>query len=83
VFAPPRQAGDCARYLGTFEGAALESLASRGDDHMVDVRAYYTQHGGRLLLQTYHFVRGGYRITDVLQCKRATDDRLECADTDR
>ena len=83
VFAPPRAAGECARYLGTFEGAALEALASRGDDHMSDVRAYYNQHGGRMLLQSYRFARGGYRITDVLQCKRAADDRLECADTDR
>src|SRR5579863_2624708 len=83
VFAAPHQAGDCARYLGTFEGAALEELATRGDDRMVDVRAYYKQHGGRLLLQSYRFERGGYRIADVLQCKRAADDRLECADTDR
>ena len=27
-------------------------------------------------------VRGGYAITDVLQCTRAADDRLECADTE-
>jgi len=26
-------------------------------------------------------VHGGYRMTDVLQCRRAVDDRLECADT--
>jgi hypothetical protein len=83
VFAAPRQTGDCARYLGTFEGAALEALTTRGDDRMTDVRAYYNQHGGRLLLQSYRFTRGGYRITDVLQCKRASDDRLECADTNR
>jgi hypothetical protein len=36
-----------------------------------------------MLLESYRFVRGGYRVTDVLQCKRAADDRLECADTER
>jgi hypothetical protein len=83
VFAPPRDSGDCARYLGTFEGSALEPLATKGDDNMIDVRSYWNQHGKRMLLQSYRFVRGGYRMTDVLQCKREADDRLECADTDR
>jgi hypothetical protein len=83
VFAQPRDPGDCAHYLGTFEGAALEPLATKGDDNMTDIRAYWNQHGGRMLLQSYRFVRGGYRMTDVLQCKRERDDRLECADTDR
>ncbi len=83
VFAQPRDATDCARYLGTFEGASLEALASKGDANMSDVRAAYRQAGGRVLLQSYRFVRGGYQITDVLQCKRAADDRLECADTER
>jgi hypothetical protein len=81
VFSQP-QAGGCARYLGTFDGAALEPLRSRGDDNMSDVRAYWAQSGGRVLLQSYHFTRGGYAITDVLQCKHAADDRLECADTE-
>ena len=82
VFAQPRDPGDCARYIGTFEGAALESLASKGDDNMTDVRAYWNQRGGRMLLESYRFERGGYRVTDVLQCKREADDRLECASTD-
>lgn len=72
----------CPRYVGTFDGAALETLASKGDDNMRDVRAYWKQAGGRMLLQSYRFTRGGYAITDVLQCKRAADDRLECADTE-
>ena len=79
----PAAAGTCARYIGTFEGAALEPLASRGDDNMSDVRAYWRQRGGRLLLQSYRYVHGGYRIDDVLQCKRDSDDRIECADTGR
>jgi hypothetical protein len=83
VFEAPRDPGDCARYLGTFEGAALEPLASQGDNHMTDVRAYWKQNGGRMLLESYRFERGGYRVTDVLQCKRAGDDRLECADAQR
>lgn len=75
--------GQCARYIGTFAGAALEPLQSRGDDNMSDVRAYWNQHGGRLLLQSYRYTRGGYRIEDVLQCKHAGDDRIECADMGR
>lgn len=82
VFEPAR-AGSCARYLGTFAAAALEPLASKGDDNMSDVRAYWVEDGGRTLLQTYRFVRGGYQIVDVVQCKRAGDDRIECADGDR
>jgi len=78
-------AGECARYLGNFAGAALEPMTSKGDENMSDVRAYWNQPSGRLLLEPYRFVRGGYVIddADVLQCKRATDDRLECADTKR
>jgi hypothetical protein len=83
VFRQPREPGECARYAGTFAGANLETLASRGEDNMSDVRAYWKQGGGRVLLQSYRYVRDGYRIEDVLQCKRAPDDRLDCADTDR
>jgi hypothetical protein len=82
VFVPPHGA-ECARYAGTFEAAALEPLTSKGDDNMRDVRAYFNQSGGRLLLQSYRFVRGGYQIVDVIQCKRGTDDRLECADQEK
>ncbi|MBX3159930.1 MAG: hypothetical protein KF773_28435 [Deltaproteobacteria bacterium] len=82
VFVPPRGA-ECARYAGTFEAAALEPLPTRGDDNMRDVRAYFNQSGGRLLLQSYRFMRGGYQIVDVIQCKRGPDDRLECADHER
>lgn len=83
VFRQGRDAGDCARYAGTFAGVNLEPLATRGEDNMTDVRAYWKQSGGRMLLQSYRFVREGYRIEDVLQCKQASDDRLECADTNR
>lgn len=83
VFRQPREPGECARYAGTFAGSALETLASRGEDNMMDVRSYWKQTGGRMLLQSYRFARDGYRIEDVLQCKRATDDRLDCADTPR
>jgi hypothetical protein len=83
VFTHSGSEGQCARYIGTFEGAALEPLASHGEDNMLDVRAYWTQRAGRLLLQSYRYARGGYRIDDVLQCKRAADDRIECADTGR
>lgn len=75
--------GQCTRYIGTFDGGGLEALPQKGDDNMSDVRAYWAQGGGRLLLQSYRFVRGGYQIADVLQCKYASDDRLECAETGR
>jgi hypothetical protein len=80
---PPTGSSDCARYVGTFEGGALEPLATTGDDNMADVRGYWNLHGGRLLLQSYRFLRGGYRIVDALLCKRAHDDTLECADSER
>lgn len=85
VFKLGNSPGACARYLGNFAGAALEPLASKGDENMADVRAYWAFASGRMLLQPYRFVRGGYLIDDgdVLQCKRAADDRLECADTKR
>lgn len=78
---PPVGSSDCARYAGTFEGGALEPLATRGDDNMADVRGYWNLHGGRLLLQSYRFLRGGYRIVEALLCKRADDDKLDCADS--
>lgn len=82
VFRAPstRVGGECSRYVGTFAGAALEPLSTAGEDNMRDVRGYWNLHGGRLLLQSYRFVRGGYHLNDALLCKRAADDRLECSD---
>jgi hypothetical protein len=79
---PPAGSPDCARYGGTFEGSALEPLPTRGDDNMADVRGYWNLHGGRLLLQSYRFQRGGYRLVEALLCRRADDDKLDCADTE-
>jgi hypothetical protein len=79
---PPAGSSDCARYAGTFEGSALEPLRTKGDEGMADVRGYWNLHGGRLLLQSYRFARGGYRIVEALVCKRADDDKLDCADTE-
>ncbi|MDQ3366673.1 MAG: hypothetical protein M3680_14710 [Myxococcota bacterium] len=72
---------ECARYAGTFEAAALEPLPGTGEDNMTDIRGYWNLHGGRLLLQSYRFFRGGYQIVDAVQCRRSTDDRLECMDS--
>jgi hypothetical protein len=82
VFVVPAGASECPRYAGTFEGSALEPLATKGDDNMADVRGYWNLHGGRLLLQSYRFQHGGYRIVEALLCKRAGDDRLDCADSE-
>ena len=79
---PPSGTTECSRYAGTFAAAALEPLTARGEDNMSDVRGYWNLHGGRLLLQSYRFVRGGYQLTDALLCRRAADDRLDCSDND-
>jgi hypothetical protein len=39
---------------------------------MADVRGYWNLHGGRLLLQSYRFVR-----------RLSLDDKLDCADSQR
>lgn len=80
--APPAGSEECSRYAGTFAAAALEPLGAKGEDNMSDVRGYWNLHGGRLLLQSYRFVRGGYQLTDALLCKRAADDKLDCSDTE-
>ncbi len=76
-------AGECARYAGTFAAAALEPLSSRGEDGLSDVRGYWNLHGGRQLLQSYRFVRGGYQLVEALVCRRGSDDKLECMDDER
>lgn len=85
VFLSPHSGttGACARYAGTFAAAALEPLSSRGDDGLNDVRGYWNLHGGRLLLQSYRFVRGGYQLVEALVCRRGSDDKLECMDDER
>jgi hypothetical protein len=79
---PAAGSSECPRYAGTFEGGALEPLTTKGDENMADVRGYWNLHGGRLLLQSYRFVHGGYRLVDALLCKRSRDDKLDCADTE-
>ena len=74
--------GECARYAGTLAASALEAQSSRGEDGLSDVRGYWNLHGGRLLLQSYRFVRGGYQLVDALVCRRGSDDKLECMDDD-
>lgn len=83
VFVPPRPGTpSCARYAGAFAATALETLAGKGDDNMADVRGYWNLHGGRMLLHSYRFVRGGYQLVDALLCKRAADDKLDCIDSE-
>jgi hypothetical protein len=77
---PPAGTQACSRYAGTFAGTALEPLAAKGDDNMSDVRSYWNLHGGRLSLESYRFVRGGYQRIEGLICKRGSDDKLECMD---
>jgi hypothetical protein len=78
---PASGSAECPRYAGTFEGAALEPLTTKGDDNMADVRGYWNLHGGRLLLQSYRYAHGGYRLVDALLCMRSAD-KLDCADSE-
>ena len=80
---PPANSSECSRYVGTFAGAALEPLGDKGEDNMRDVRGYWNLHGGRLLLQSYRFSRGGYQLVDAVLCKRAADDRLDCTSEEK
>ena len=42
---PPAGSSDCARYIGTFEGGALEPLAATGDENMATCAATGTYTG--------------------------------------
>ena len=79
---PAAGSGECPRFAGSLDGSALEPLPTKGDDRMADVRSYWNAYKGRLYLHTYRFQRGGYRLVETLACKRANDDKLECADTE-
>jgi hypothetical protein len=79
---PPEGSSDCARFAGTFEAADLERLPTKGDDNMADVRGRWNLHGRRMLLQSYRFRRGGYRLVDAQLCKQPADDKLVCAETE-
>ena len=73
--------GGCARYAGTLAGSALEPRDRRGDDRMVDIRAFWSLGGGRrFLVEDYRFVRGGYQSAGALLCRREDDDRLQCSE---
>lgn len=79
-----RAAGQCPRYAGTLAGSRLEPLATRGDDHFLDVRGYWSlTSGGRFLVEEYRFVRGGYQSQGALLCRREDDDRLQCSEDPR
>ncbi len=79
-----RPSGQCPRYAGTLAGSRLEPLATRGDDHFLDVRGYWTlTGGGRFLVEEYRFVRGGYQSQGALLCRREDDDRLQCSEDPR
>ncbi|HTJ43455.1 MAG TPA: hypothetical protein VL463_15230 [Kofleriaceae bacterium] len=82
VFVHP--AGQCPRFAGTLAGARLEPLATRGDQHFLDVRGYWTlTSGNRFLVEEYRFVRGGYQSQGALLCRREDDDRLQCSEDPR
>jgi hypothetical protein len=78
VFLRPTEASQCSRYAGTLAAAGLEPLPSRGENNMHDVRGYWNLHGGRVLLQSYRFTRGGYQLVEALLCRKGADDKLEC-----
>jgi hypothetical protein len=74
-------ADSCERFAGAIAGAAL--APTPGSGRWPEVRGYWGLGGDRLLIQTYQWLRGGYVLTDALLCRRQTDDRIVCAETDR
>jgi hypothetical protein len=81
VPAPAGAADRCDRFAGTLEAAALEPAATQGEDRFTDLRGYWNLAGnGRVLVHEYRFRRGGYRLVGAVLCRRAGDDRLECAE---
>ncbi|ACY14908.1 hypothetical protein [Haliangium ochraceum] len=73
----------CLRYLGTLSAARVQRLGRRGERGFSDVRAvWYLTGQQRLLVQEYRFLRGGYRIAEVLLCRQSDDDIVQCAEVD-
>ena len=70
--APPAGASECARYAGTFEARCAGAAGHRwATTTWPTSAATGTYTAARFLLQSYRFLRGGYRIVEALLCKRA------------
>jgi hypothetical protein len=84
VFTATSSSDPCQRFLGTVAGVALQvsTDASLGDQGFSPLRAFWQLGEGRVLVQSYLFSAGGYRVTDALVCNRAGaggGDTLQCA----
>ncbi len=74
----------CQRYLGTVAGVGIERLQPRGDLGFHDLRSWWRLAGDdRFLLQRLRFRGDGYRLVEVLVCRKQKDDRLLCAEDKR
>lgn len=85
VFTPASGGDPCQRFLGTVAGVALQvsTDAKPGDQGFAPLRAFWQLGEGRVLVQSYLFSAGGYRVTDALVCNRAVaggGDTLSCAE---
>lgn len=85
IFAEAPSSDVCQRFLGTVAGVTLQVSATDrpGDQGFVPVRAFWQLGEGRVLVQSYLFSAGGYRVTDALVCNRAAagaGDTLSCAE---
>ena len=85
VFSAASSSDPCQRFLGTVAGVALQisSDAQPGDQGFAPLRAFWQLGEGRVLVQSYLFSAGGYRVTDALVCNRASaggGDTLSCAE---
>ncbi len=70
----------CSRYIGTVEGATLESMQSTGDEGFAGLRVWWKMpKGERFLVQAYRYRGSGYHLSEVLVCRQEGDDRLLCA----
>ncbi|MBP9084924.1 MAG: hypothetical protein KBG15_02355 [Kofleriaceae bacterium] len=79
------QRDTCQRFLGTVAGVTLQVSTddNPGDQGFAPVRAFWQLGEGRVLVQSYLFSAGGYRVTDALVCQRAAagaGDTLSCAE---
>ncbi len=84
VFSATSSTDTCQRFLGTVSGVTLQVSTDDkpGDQGFAPVRAFWQLGEGRVLVQSYLFSGGGYRVTDALVCHRAAagaGDTLSCA----
>jgi hypothetical protein len=72
----------CQKYIGTISGVALQVISDEkaGDQGYRSLRAFWQLSEGRMLVQSYAFRAGGYRLVEAQLCARNGDSTLRCTD---